>query len=104
MSEGRRKKAIDSIINALTSEDLILSYPNFEKEFHLTTDASNVAIGDVLCQEGRPITFISRALSEEEERYATNDRETLAIVLALDNLRNYLYGKANVITTLITSL
>lgn len=54
MSEGRRKKAIDSIINALTSEDLILSYPNFEKEFHLTTDASNVAIGAVLCQEGRP--------------------------------------------------
>lgn len=91
------KEAIDSLKNAIISPEIILSYPNFEKDFHLTTDASNRAIGAVLSQEGRPVTFISRALSEEEENYATNEREMLAIVWSLYNLRNYLYGTAKVI-------
>ncbi|KAH8278184.1 hypothetical protein KR018_002706, partial [Drosophila ironensis] len=41
---------------------------------------------------GRPITMISRALRDCEKNYATNERELLAIVWALKNLRNYLYG------------
>ncbi|KAH8386072.1 hypothetical protein KR093_007578, partial [Drosophila rubida] len=63
---------------SLSSADVILSYPNFQKEFHLTTDASNFAIGAVLEQEGKPITFISRTLSKTEENYAVNEKEMLA--------------------------
>lgn len=61
----------------------------------LTTDASNFAIGAVLSQERHPITFISRTLSPTEQNYATNEKEILAIVWALQKLRNYLYGVAN---------
>lgn len=37
----------------------ILRFPDYEKEFMLTTDASNVGLGAVLLQEGYPCCFIS---------------------------------------------
>ena len=40
----------------------------------------------------KPISFISRTLSKTEENYATNEKEMLAIVWALNSLRNFLYG------------
>jgi len=58
----------------------------------LTTDASDVANGAVLSQDNKPITFISKTLNKTEQLYATNKRELLAIVWALKNSRNYLYG------------
>jgi len=63
---------------------------NYNKKFTLTTDASDVAIGAVFSQEGKPITFISKTLTKTEQVYATNKKELLAIVWALKNLRNYL--------------
>jgi len=84
--------AFNRLKQLLASEDVLLLYPDFEKPFDLTTDASSHAIGAVLSQEGRPITMISRTLSATEENYATNERELLAIVWALKNLRHYLYG------------
>lgn len=89
-------EAFNKIKRTLASEDVMLSFPNFEKEFHLTTDASNFAIGAVLEQEGKPITFISRTLNQCEEHYATNEKEMLAIIWALKSLRSYLYGASAV--------
>lgn len=95
--DSEAKQAIDNLKNALISQEVILSYPDFQKEFHLTTDASNVAIGAVLSQDDRPISFISRTLTTAEESYAANEKEMLAIIWALTHLRNYLYGSAKVI-------
>lgn len=91
-------------LKELLSSSEILIFPDFNKPFLLTTDASNYAIGAVLSQgeigKDRPITYISRSLNQTEENYATNEKEMLAIVWALDNLRNYLYGakKIKIIT------
>jgi len=68
-----------------SSEDVLLSYPDFKRPFDLTTDASGFGLGAVLSQDGHPITMISRVLRDSEKNYAT-------IVWALKNLRNYLYG------------
>lgn len=95
--DGPARTAFDKIKNILASRDVILTYPDFDKNFELTTDASNHAIGAVLSQDNRPITFISRSLSKAEENYAANEREMLAIIWSLDSLRNYLYGRAKVI-------
>lgn len=84
--------AFNKLKDILTSEDVMLMYPDFTKPFDLTTDASSHGLGAVLSQDKRPITMISRVLSDKELHFATNERELLAIVWALKTLRHYLYG------------
>lgn len=90
--------AIDSFeqVKQKLCEHVELFQPNFNKPFELTTDASNFAIGAVLSQGRHPITFISRTLSPTEQNYATNEKELLAIIWALQKLRNFLYGIADI--------
>jgi len=96
-------KAFSSLKELLSSSDILI-FPDFEKAFLLTTDASQHAIGAVLSQgelgKDNPIAYISRSLNKTEEHYATNEKEMLAIVWALENFRNYLYGakKVKIIT------
>lgn len=89
-------RAFENVKRILASEDVLLQYPNYNRPFDLTTDASSSALGAVLSQNGRPITMISRTLSSTEQNYATNERELLAIVWALKTLRHYLYGMKNI--------
>lgn len=75
----------------------LLQYPDYEKPFVLTTDASNVALGAVLSQgqigSDKPIAYASRTLSDTETRYSTIERELLAIIWATKHFRPYLYGR-----------
>lgn len=89
--------AVDAfnLIKQKLQEQIELFQPNYSKPFELTTDASNFAIGAVLSQNNKPITFISRTLSKAEIKLATNEKELLAIVWALKTLRNYVYGIAD---------
>lgn len=82
----------------------ILQYPNFEKEFSITCDASNIAIGAVLSQPGEnnedlPISFASRTLNSAETHYSAVQREVLAIVWAVKFFRPYIYGRCFKIIT-----
>ena len=80
----------------LTQSD-ILQYPDFDKPFILTTDASNFALGAVLSQgtigKDRPIAYASRTLTRTEENYSAIEKELLAIVWACQYFRPYLFGK-----------
>ena len=77
--------------------DPILMYPDFSKDFILTTDASDYAIGAVLSQgtpgKDRPVAYASRTLNKTEERYSTTEKELLAIVWAVKHFKPYLYGR-----------
>lgn len=70
----------------------ILQYPDFNKQFVLTTDASQFAIGAVLSQNDHPICYASRTLNEHEKNYSTIEKELLAIVWSTKYFRPYLYG------------
>jgi len=65
----------------------VLSYPNFQREFLVTTDASDYAVGAVLSQgpvgQDRPIAYASRILCKAEQNYNTTEKELLAIVWAV---------------------
>ena len=75
----------------------ILQFPDFDKEFTLTTDASQTALGAVLSQERRlgdqPVAFASRRLTPAETRYSTIERELLGVVWAVEHFRPYLLGR-----------
>ncbi|CAF4800983.1 unnamed protein product [Pieris macdunnoughi] len=81
----------------------ILQYPDFDKPFILTTDASDVAIGAVLSQgtigTDKPVAYASRTLSDTEQKYSTIEKELLSIVWAIKYFRPYLYGKKFTIYT-----
>ena len=49
-------------------EESVLKYLDFNKEFVLTTDASNEGLGAILSQDGHPWCYISRILNNAEKR------------------------------------
>lgn len=77
----------------------VLAYPDFEKPFVLTTDASNVALGALLSQDNKPICYSSRTLNAHEKNYSTIEKELLAIVWATKYFRPYLFGVKFLIQT-----
>lgn len=83
--------------------DPILQYPDFSKEFILTTDASNYALGAVLSQgtipNDKPVAYASRTLNETEIKYSTTEKELLSMLWATKVFRPYLYGRKFTIYT-----
>lgn len=67
-----------------------LRYPNIDEPFTLRCDASGVAIGAVLEQDGIPLAFISRVLTDSERLFPITEKECLAIVWATEYFEDYL--------------
>lgn len=94
--------AIDKLKNILMTEPL-LEHPDWDLPFEIHCDASNYALGVVLCQiiDGRErvIGYYSRVLRDSEKNYDVTQKECLAVVWAVKKLRPYLYGREFVIKT-----
>ncbi|XP_073010940.1 uncharacterized mitochondrial protein AtMg00860-like [Typha latifolia] len=61
----------------------ILALANFTKLFTVECDASRVGTGAILMQEGRPMAYMIKALSELSQLLSTYEREMLAIIHAI---------------------
>ena len=59
----------------------------------IQVDASQVGLGAVLLQEGKPVAFASKALTETEQRYANIEREMLAVVFGAAKFHTFVYGR-----------
>lgn len=86
-------------LKELIKNEPVVVYPNFNKKFTLTTDASNYALGAVLMQENRVICYASRVLKDSELNYSTIEKELLAIHWATHYFKYYLYGRKFTIKT-----
>lgn len=79
------------------SEEVILTYPDFNKEFDIHTDASDLQLGAVISQKdengnGCPVTFYSRKLIPVQRCYTTTEQELLSVIEMLHEFKNVLLG------------
>jgi hypothetical protein len=76
-------QAFHTLIDKLTHAPL-LQLPGFSKTFELEYDASGIAIGGVLLQQGKPIiAYFSEIMSGPSLNYLTYDNELYALVCVL---------------------
>lgn len=59
----------------------------------LQTDSSKSGMGACLLQNGKPISFYSRAYTECQTRWAPIEKELFAICIALDKYHQFVYGR-----------
>ena len=88
-----QQKAFETLRDTLISEQ-IMSYPDFTKPFIVKCDASLTSIGYVLTQrvdnKERVISYGSKKLSRQQQRWSTYDREFFALIAAVRANAHYL--------------
>ena len=77
----------------------VLCLPDFNIEFAIETDASNVAIGVVPMQVGYPIAYYSKTLGLKLSASSTYIKELYAITQVVHKWRRYLLGRLFFILT-----
>ena len=74
----------------------VLRGPNCSLPFHISSDASDLAIGAALGQEENKqscvIYYISKNLSSVELNYTVTEKEFLAIIFAFNKFTHYIIG------------
>ena len=98
------ENALETLKHALTSSP-ILAFPDMNKEFVLTCDASRSGLGYILGQvdgnnKERVIEFGGRALHGSEKNYSVSELECLAIVEGVKTYKSYL--STGILFTIIT--
>jgi hypothetical protein len=75
-------------LKLLLPRALVVQPPDWNRDFHVFVDASDIAIGSVLMQK-----YASRRLSKAERNYSTTEREALGMIYSVTKFRHYLLGK-----------
>ena len=80
-------------IKDLVTNASVLKYFNSKKQLVIQCDASAKGLGAVMLQDGCPVAYGSRTLTDTETRYSIMEKEMLAIVFALEKWHQYTYGR-----------
>ena len=97
--ESEQQTAFEKTKTALTTLPVLAAYFDKSKEHIIQTDASKTGLGAVLLQEGQPVVYASRTLTETECRYSNIERELLGVVFGLERLHHYTFGKPITVET-----
>ena len=71
----------------------VLAYYDPHKPLTLQADASKHGLGATLLQEGKPIAFASKSLTDIEVNYAQIEKQTYAILFGCKRYHQYVYGR-----------
>ncbi|MEW8547939.1 MAG: reverse transcriptase domain-containing protein [Candidatus Thiodiazotropha sp.] len=88
------QEAFEKLKTALTTAP-VLAYPDMNKPFVLSTDASGHALGYVLGQldssgKEHVIAYGGRALRPDERKWAVTELECLAVIVGIETFKHYL--------------
>ena len=85
------RRALDDIRQAISHAATLRYFDPRERPI-IQCDASMNGLGAVLTQNGHPIAYASRTLTNAERNYAQIEKELLAVVFALQRFDQYVYG------------
>ena len=102
MGGGGQSRAFHEVKKKL-SEITMLTFPNFDKEFHVHTDASDYQMGGVVSQlhnkMHQPIGYFSKKFNSAQLKYPTIEQELLSICETLTYFRCILLGQKVIVWT-----
>jgi hypothetical protein len=81
-----REEACDEAFETLKGilvKASVLKLPDFDKDFEIHSNASDFAIGGVIVQDGRPVAFESKKLTETKRRWPTHEMEMWVVIHCL---------------------
>ena len=90
------EKARENVKKLISSAPVLAYYQSVE-QLEIQCDSSQSGLGAVLIQNGQPIAYSSRALSETESRYAQIEKEMLAVVVAVEKFNDYTFGRRTIV-------
>ena len=79
-------------IKRIVVSNNLSTYPDFNENFKMHTNASKSQLGPVISQKGKLIAFYSRKLTSDKKRYTVTERKLLRIVETLKKIRTILLG------------
>ena len=86
------EQAFTKLKDMLTQPET-LKYHDVTKSVTLQVDSSLHGMGAALLQDQGPVAYASKALNETQKKYATIEKELLAVVFACKRFHQYIYGK-----------
>ena len=90
---GKEQQEAFDEIKRVIAREVTLTFPDFDKEFHVCTDASDYQSGGVIMQDNKPLAFHSRKLNGAQKNYSTGEKELLSIVEICREFRDILLGQ-----------
>ena len=69
-----------------------LCYYDPDLPVSIEKDASQSGLGAILLQNGRPISFMLKALTDTQSRYSNIECEILGVVTSVEHFHQYLFG------------
>lgn len=88
--------AFQKLQNVITTAPVLI-LPDFSIPFQVECDASGYGMGTVLMQNGQPVVFFGKAISERNSMKSTYEKELKALVHAVLHWRTYLLGRKFVV-------
>ncbi|HVW99440.1 MAG TPA: ribonuclease H family protein, partial [Candidatus Babeliaceae bacterium] len=97
--------AFNTLKQAISSAP-ILTFPDFNRPFHIATDASQTGIGGVLFQPSSSDEYItptniinicSKKLLQHQQRWSAYKKELFGIVYSLRKFHTYVWGRTDLV-------
>ena len=89
---GPRQEQAFLTMKAMVAPDVMSYYLDLKELFEIYTDASNYQMGAAIIQDGYPVAYWSKKLSDTQKGYNTTEKELLAVVMYMQEYHNILYG------------
>ena len=85
------EEAVNKIKELLISRSCLASFDP-SKAIQIQDDASKSVIGAVLMQNGNPVNYSSRSLTNEQKDYAIIEKKLLAVLFGCKRFHQFVHG------------